>query len=159
MKTAAAAVKAAQRGTVILLAFILAAMMCVILLQTFTRYVIFYSLPWSEEVSRYLFVALVCLGINVGVTDNLMIRIDNVDALLSARMKRIFEMGRLLVELLVSVMLLVGSFDMVAIGKFQKSPALQIPMNMLYGVMALGFALAILSILMKLAETAAKREA
>ncbi len=158
MKTAAMIVRKAQRATVMLLAFILAAMMCVIFLQTFTRYVVFYSLPWSEEVSRYLFVALVCLGINVGVTDNLMIRIDNIDAFLSKRMKWFFEIGRLAVELFASVMLLAGSFDMIAIGKFQKSPALRIPMNMLYGVMALGFALAIAAILLKLGETVAKRE-
>ena len=43
-------------------------MMVVIVVQVFTRYVIFYSLPWSEELSRYLFVFIVVCGINVAVS-------------------------------------------------------------------------------------------
>ena len=39
-----------------LIGIALTIMMSVIMLQTLTRYVIFYSLPWSEELSRYLFV-------------------------------------------------------------------------------------------------------
>lgn len=142
-----------------LLALILALMMCIIFLQTFTRYVVFYSLPWSEELSRYLFVALVCLGINVGVANDLMIRIDNIDHGLSPRMKRVFEIGRLIVELFISVMFFVSSFDMIRIGKFQKSAAMQIPMHIMYGVVAAGFALAIISVLFKLVETIMQKEA
>ncbi len=158
MKTAATLVRKLQGATIVFLAFVLAAMMCVILLQTFTRYVVFYSLPWSEELSRYLFVALVCLGINVGVTKDLMIRIDNIDARLSERAKHWFAVGRLAIELVVSVFLLISSFDIIRIGKFQKSPALQIPMHYIYALMAIGFGLAILSILLKLAETLARKE-
>jgi TRAP-type C4-dicarboxylate transport system permease small subunit len=159
MKTMATLVRKLQGATIVFLAFVLAAMMCVIFLQTFTRYVVFYSLPWSEELSRYMFVALVCLGINVGVTRDLMIRIDNIDYKLSERMKHWFAVGRLTVELTVSVFLLVSSFDIIRIGRFQKSPAMQIPMHYLYSVMAVGFGLAILAILLKLAETVAKKEA
>lgn len=54
-----------------LTAVILVAIMVIILVQTFTRYVIFYSIPWSEEASRYLFVAMILLGINIGISQNL----------------------------------------------------------------------------------------
>jgi TRAP-type C4-dicarboxylate transport system permease small subunit len=159
MKVVTIVVKKIQMITGGLLGIILALMMCIIFLQTFTRYVVFYSLPWSEELSRYLFVALVCLGINVGVTHNLMIRIDNIDHNLSPRMKRVFEIGRLIIELFVSIMFLVSSFDMIRIGKFQKSAAMQIPMHIMYGIVAAGFVLAIISVLLKLVETITQKEA
>jgi TRAP-type C4-dicarboxylate transport system permease small subunit len=158
MKAVAIVVKKIQMITGGLLGIILALMMCIIFLQTFTRYVVFYSLPWSEELSRYLFVALVCLGINVGVANNLMIRIDNIDQGLSPRMKHIFEIGRLIIELFVSIMFLVSRFDMIRIGKFQTSAAMQIPMHIMYGIVAAGFVLAIISVLFKLVETIMQKE-
>jgi TRAP-type C4-dicarboxylate transport system permease small subunit len=158
MSVIAKAVKKIQMAVGALIGIILALMMCVILLQTFTRYVIFYSLPWSEELSRYLFVALVCLGINVGVANDLMIRIDNIDYSLSPRMKHVFEIGRLVVELFVSIMFFFSSFDMIRIGKFQKSAAMQIPMHFMYGVLAVGFGLAFIAVLFKLIETIWQKE-
>ena len=61
-----------------LITLALAAMMCVIVVQVFTRYVIFYSLPWSEELSRYLFVFIVVCGINIAVSREKLIKIDAV---------------------------------------------------------------------------------
>ncbi|MDR1625555.1 MAG: TRAP transporter small permease [Spirochaetia bacterium] len=132
---------------------VLAAMMCVILLQTFTRYVVFYSLPWSEELSRYLFVAMVCLGINIGVTKKLMIRIDLIDSVLSDGAKHVFEIGRLVIELFVSVMFFVSTFDLIKIGKFQTSAAMRIPMHILYGVLTVGFGLAAVAVILRLVQT------
>jgi TRAP-type C4-dicarboxylate transport system permease small subunit len=159
MKAVVLLVKRIQIAAGALIGMILALMMCIILLQTFTRYVIFHSLPWSEELSRYLFVALVCLGINIGVANDLMIRIDNIDNILSAKMKHIFEIGRLVVELFVSVMFFISTFDMIRIGKFQKSAAMRIPMHYMYGVLTLGFGLAIIAVLLKLIETIRQKEA
>jgi TRAP-type C4-dicarboxylate transport system permease small subunit len=55
-------------------------------------------------------------------------------------------------------MFLVSSFDMIRIGKFQKSAAMQIPMHVMYGITAAGFALAILSVLFRLVETVTQKE-
>ena len=77
-----------------LTAVILVAIMVIILVQTFTRYVIFYSIPWSEEASRYLFVAMILLGINIGISQNLMVRIDIIDNFLPSGVKKAFEIGR-----------------------------------------------------------------
>ena len=54
-------------------------MMVVIFVQTSTRYLIFYSIPWSEEVSRYLYVALTLLGLNLAITSKQLVRIDIID--------------------------------------------------------------------------------
>lgn len=124
--------------------------MVVILAQTFFRFVIFKSLPWSEELSRYLFVTMILLGVNIGVSKNLMVRIDIIDTFLSKGLKKAFEIGREVIALLVSCAFFYSTFDMIKVGSFQKSPALQLPMSLMYTVMAVGFALTILSVLFKL---------
>lgn len=136
-----------------LISGLLLLIMCVILAQTFFRFVIFKSLPWSEELSRYLFVAMILLGINIGVTKNLMVRIDIIDGFLSDNLKKVFEVGREMIALIVSCAFFYSTFDMIKVGSFQKSPALQLPMSLMYTMMAVGFGLTILSVLFRLAET------
>ena len=62
-----------------IIALCMIAMMVVIFAQTSTRYLIFYSIPWSEEVSRYLYVALTLLGLNLAITSKQLVRIDIID--------------------------------------------------------------------------------
>lgn len=130
----------------------LSIIMVVILAQTFTRYVIFHSLPWSEELSRYLFVFLVLVGANVGVTDNMMVSIDIIDNFMSAGMKKAFTYIRLIIGVVVNAFFFYSTFDMIAIGKFQVSPAMQIPMSYMYMVLAAGFFLEIIAVLAKIGQ-------
>ena len=62
-------------------------LLTVILLQTFFRYVVFYSLHWSEELSRYLFVVMILLGVNIGITRDNFVRIDLIDNFLPGVLK------------------------------------------------------------------------
>ena len=64
-----------------LIALCMVIMMTVIFVQTMTRYVVFYSIPWSEELSRYLYVTLTLLGVNLAVTSKQLVRIDIIDNL------------------------------------------------------------------------------
>ena len=134
------------------MALILIAIMGVIFLQTFTRYVIFYSLPWSEELSRYLFVTMILLGINIGISKDIMVRIDLIDHIIPAKGKKIFETARHIVALAVSCVFFYSTFGMIRVGKYQKSPALQISMSCLYIILCVGFALAVVSTVIKLVE-------
>lgn len=142
-----------QNAVNALTAVILVAIMVIILVQTFTRYVIFYSIPWSEEASRYLFVAMILLGINMGISQNLMVRIDIIDNFLSGRMKKAFEIGRQVLALGISAVFFYSTFGMLRIGGYQMSPAMRIPMNVMYGILCLGFGLAVVSVIFKLQET------
>ena len=60
-------------------------MMTVIFVQTLTRYVVFYSIPWSEELSRYLYVTLTLIGVNLAVTSKQLVRIDIIDQYLKGK--------------------------------------------------------------------------
>lgn len=131
---------------------ILMAIMVVVFAQTFTRYVVFYSIPWSEEASRYLYVALTLLGVNLAVTKNQLVNIDLIDHVLSPGAKRKLELFRQLLALAIASVFFYSSFGMLAIGGFQMSPALRLPMNIMYGIVSLGFGLTVLSILFQMKE-------
>lgn len=128
----------------------LIAIMVIIFVQTFTRYVIFYSIPWSEEASRYLFVGMILLGINIGVSQDLMVRIDLIDNFLSEKARRILEIGRQILALIISIVFFYSTFGMIRIGGYQMSPALRLPMNVMYGTLCVGFLLTIISVAFKL---------
>lgn len=124
--------------------------MIVIFAQTFTRYVVFYSLPWSEELSRYLFVAMVLSGINIGISKDMMVRINLIDTFLSQRGKIVFEYARDVVALVVASVFWYNTIKMVQIGRFQRSPAMRIPMGIMYGILFIGFLLAVFSVFIRI---------
>ncbi len=126
--------------------------MCIVLIQTFTRYVIFYSLPWSEELSRYLFVIMIMLGINIAVSKDMMIKIDMIDNVLSERGKRNFEIGRNIIALLVVTIFFYSSINLVGNGFIQRSSAMQIPMSTVYIFLSIGFLFTMVSIIFKIIE-------
>lgn len=84
------------------LAIMLAVMMCVVFAQTFTRYIVFHSIPWSEELSRFLFVGIIVLGINLGISRNQMVRIDILDNYLGGKAVRYAEIIRNLIGLVMN---------------------------------------------------------
>ena len=55
---------------------LLSLMSTAIFLQVVFRYVIKYSLPWSEELARYLFVWFALMGAAVAVKDNAHFGVD-----------------------------------------------------------------------------------
>lgn len=125
-------------------------LLTVILAQTFFRYIIFYSLPWSEELSRYLFVLMILLGINIGITRDNFVRIDMIDGFLPKAFKPVMEVFRELLALFVACMFAYSTLPLMRIAKFQRSPAMQIHMDWMYLILFVGFVLAVLSIVLKL---------
>ena len=83
MEKFAAVFKKVQKINKAIIGAVLLLMIGVVFLQTFCRFVIFKSLTWSEELSRYLFVALIVLGINLAATDHLFVRIELIDGYFS----------------------------------------------------------------------------
>ncbi len=150
MKTVLALHGGLQRVINWIIGLALMVLLIVILSQTFFRYVIFYSLPWSEELSRYLFVLMILLGINIGITRDNFVRIDMIDGFLPASFKPVMEVFRDLVALVVSCFFVYSTMPLMRIGKFQRSPALQITMDIMYGILFVGFCLAVLSIVLRI---------
>lgn len=59
---------------------VLLALLCVIVfVQVIMRYAYGHSLSWSEELTRYMFVWIIYLGVNLGIRGDNQIKIDILD--------------------------------------------------------------------------------
>lgn len=132
-----------------LIAAVMMVIMVIILVQTVGRGVSL-SIPWSEEASRYLFVTMILLGINIGISQNMMVNIDMIDSFIPHGVKKVLCVIREIIGIVVASIFFYSTFPMIKIGQFQKSPALQLPMSVMYIIMAIGFALAVLATLIRL---------
>lgn len=94
----------------------------------------------------------------MGISQNLMVRIDLIDNFLSAKMKRRLEIGRQILALLISFVFFCSTFGMIRIGGYQMSPALRLPMNIMYGILCVGFLLAVISVVFKLIDVIKEKE-
>lgn len=128
----------------------LLAIILVVCLQTFFRYVVFNSLPWSEELSRYLFVALILLGVSVSISRDSLVRMDLIDGALSQRAKSVLHIVRQVIALVISAGIAYESVGLLKLGAFRKSPAMQIPMHYVYSIVLIAFVLATFCAFVKL---------
>lgn len=121
-------------------------MVGVVFIQTFTRFVIFYSIPWSEEASRYLFIIMIVIGFNAAISNKEMIRISVIDDFLTPSIKKILDHIIFFISLLVISIFSYSAFNLIGFGYYQLSPAMQIPMSIMYIIMFLGLSLSLFSV-------------
>lgn len=141
MEKFAVGFKKVQKVNSVIIAAALLLMIAVVFLQTFCRFVIFKSLTWSEELSRYLFVALIALGINLASTQHLFVRIEIIDGYLKGKALFIMNIVRRAIAIYVSFIFVYSGYELIKIGGYQISPAMGIPMSVLYGIIFVGFVL------------------
>ena len=79
MNRAISVFKFSQKILGIIISLMLIGMVVVICMQTFCRTVIFRSIPWSEELSRYFFVWITVLGSSLAISQKLLVKIDVID--------------------------------------------------------------------------------
>ena len=110
--------------------------------QFFTRYVLNDSAAWTEEIARYLLICTVFMGVAASVRRTRHIHVDFVYRLIPAKVGRVLstlvDIGRLVffvaaVALTVQMMQRMGNLQMTII---------DLPMNIIYGICAVGFAAA-----------------
>ena len=122
-------------------------MMVVIFVQTSTRYLIFYSIPWSEEVSRYLYVALTLLGLNLAITSKQLVRID---IYLNGNSLKALNIVRAALSVIITATFFYSSFGMIDVSQFQSSPALGMSMQIMYSIIGIGFLLSAVAAIFEL---------
>ncbi|MBY5985944.1 TRAP transporter small permease [Halomonas sp. DP5Y7-2] len=122
---------------------LMSAMTLLLAVQVFMRYVMGESLSWSEELARYFFIWLIYLGISYGAREMRHIKID-------AALKLFPRPARPWVVILGDVLFLVFALYVVwtswtvierqmMLG--QTSPAIGVPMWIVYAAPCVGFAL------------------
>lgn len=128
-----------------LIGLALLAMILIVFMQTFFRFVIFKSLTWSEELSRYLFVVLIVLGVNIAITKHMCVRIEIIDNFLKGNALKVMNIIRKFIMLTVNMIFVYSSYKLIIIGGYQTSPAMGIPMSILYTIILIGFVMNVIA--------------
>ena len=128
----------------LLLIGLLIAMAVIMGVQIFCRYALNYSLSWSEELTRYLFIWSCFISISYCIKRWISIKVDQVINMLPKK-------GYVIAQLLLNIMLFIlfiyltihgFKFLQLSIESKQTSPALGLPMPYVQCAPFVGFALA-----------------
>lgn len=118
-------------------------MTIIIFVQVFMRYVMKNSLVWSEELARYLFIWLIYMGISYGAKEMKHIKIDAALGLFPKKVRPIVVIIGDILFLGFALFIVYTGFTVVQkqIRLGQTSPAMHMPMWIIYAAPVLGFAL------------------
>ncbi|PSW22117.1 TRAP transporter small permease [Photobacterium sanctipauli] len=139
---------------------LLAVMVTAIFLQVVTR-TLDISLSWTEELARYCFIWLVYIGVSFAASRKSHIKIDAVAMLLDPKEKKYLSLLSDLVFFAFSCFILFHSTQMVMNLLYlgQTSPALGLPMWIVYLAGPVGFALTAFRLLQQMIITFDELEA
>jgi TRAP-type C4-dicarboxylate transport system permease small subunit len=120
------------------LAALMAAMVVVIAMQVWYRFILNNPLDWSEELGRYLFVWISFLGSAAGVRYQVHLGIDVLEKIVG---RNAFRYVVVLINLVIQVFLLFVIFwgiKLLGVVQFQTSPSMLIPMTYPYAAVPVG---------------------
>lgn len=115
-------------------------------LQVFNRYVLNVSLSWSEEFQKFAFIWLVFLAIPVAYNRAAHLRVDTFFELFPAAMQRVLRWVIDFLWIGLGVSLMVHTWRLMQVTKYQASPGLGVSMSVVYAGMAIGGAYLVLCV-------------
>ena len=118
--------------------------MLLIFIQVLIRFVFIYSIPWSEELSRFLNIYIIFLSINLTIRNNMPIKIDFLDSLLNGKVKLNLRILVDIISMLILVVAAYSGYKLFIIGFKSISPGLGIPLYIVYAVIPLGYGLSVI---------------
>ena len=121
-----------DRSIEILMFFCVVGFASVAFTQVFFRYVLNNSIPWAEELCRYLFVWLVFMGAGLGLVKRAHIAVDVIPNMIPNRFRKYYQMLLDVAVLVVSIFLLRYGYTLAMANFNQSSPAMQIPIGYVY---------------------------
>ncbi|MDD3570239.1 MAG: TRAP transporter small permease [Lachnospiraceae bacterium] len=118
----------------------LAAMSIVVFIQVVFRFLVKSSLPWSEELSRYLLVWTAFLGGAYGVRQGAHIGVEAFVLLLPKTLQKVLSIFIMLASIVLCVVIAKYGFAIVQtqLSRGQLSPAMRIPMGYMYAAIPVG---------------------
>lgn len=112
--------------------------------QFLTRYVLNDSAAWTEEIARYLLIAVVFVGAAIGVAKNNHIQVDFFYRHLPARVGRVLALVVDVLRIAFFGAAVVLTAQMMAKMDTYRMTIVDLPMNLVYGVCLAGFVLMLL---------------
>jgi len=137
-----------------ILIFLMGAMFITVLVQIFYRYIFVHffkvSLPYTEELARYLTIWIAYLGVAVGLKEGIHVSFDLLYNKLSSKGKRLlYIIERILMLYFVLVVLIVG-WELLGCISNNVSAAMRIPMVWVYSAPWIGSWLILFRLLVQL---------
>ena len=122
-----------QRGLLDIACIVFLVMTIIIVLfQVFNRFWFNLPAPWTEEISRYIFVWLCILGITRGVRDDLHIKVDLVVGLLPKKVQQSIDFFVNIVVILLLTVVLISGLKLLPLTVTRKAATINISMYYLY---------------------------
>ena len=127
-------------------AVMLAVMSVVVFLQVIFRFVIKASLPWSEELSRYLLVYFTYFGCAYGIKTGAHLGVEAFVLILPKTVRKAINVLVQIGGLVVCVLILKFGADIVfsQMQSGQLSPAMRLPMWTIYSAIPIGMAFCVI---------------
>lgn len=131
--------------------FILFVLFLVMVITTFAqvvfRFVFFNSLSWSEELSRYCLVWLTFIGGALGVKKKVHVAVEALTMLFPESIKRTAARFNYILLAVFAAILIKYGFALASFNMRQLSPAMQIPIGLIYAAIPVGGLFALIFIL------------
>ncbi len=119
----------------------LAGMALVVGANVALRYTTNESLPWADEVARYLMIWMTFVGAGLALRTGGHVAITNLQDVIPSRAQIALRAGIVLVLLAFFLFMIWTGQDYMTRMQYQKSPALRLPFKYVYAAMPIGFAL------------------
>ncbi|WP_111735444.1 TRAP transporter small permease [Roseovarius amoyensis] len=119
----------------------LAGMALVVGANVALRYLTNNSLPWADEVARYLMIWMTFVGAGLALRRGGHVAISNLQDVLPTRAQIILRTGIVLALLAFFIFMIVTGQEYMTRMQYQKTPALRLPFIYVYAAMPIGFAL------------------
>jgi TRAP-type C4-dicarboxylate transport system permease small subunit len=120
------------------LIFMLVLMVLITTVQVFTRYLLNFTIIWSEELARYLFIWITFLGSFIALRHGTHISPGITVFERYPLIAKWVALGKDILSIVILCLLVVSGWQMVLLGRHSESPTLQIAMAPLYAALPLG---------------------
>lgn len=125
----------------------MAVTIALIFINVICRYITHYSIPWCEEVTRYMFIAVIFLTLNIMVSQGGALRIDIIDNYVKGSGAVILSLVQTALIVFALCVFTYSGISLMGVGRTSISPALHIPMIFVYSLMPLGYFLALVEVI------------
>ncbi|PYF80462.1 MULTISPECIES: TRAP transporter small permease [Marinomonas] len=119
----------------------LLAIAAVVVLQVFSRFLLPSSPIWTEELSRYLFVYLIVMGSGLVIRHNRHVRLELFQGALNRFWNKVYQIFCHLLAGSFAIYILPYAIKYAQVGRWQTSPALEVPMYWAFLSVSFFFAL------------------
>lgn len=139
--------KLIQRVTYTLAAASMAIVILLIFVNVICRYVTHYSIPWCEEATRYMFIAVIFLTLNIMIAQGSALRVDIIDSYVKGNGKLILSIIQTILTVIALGVFTYSGIMLMQAGRTSISPALHIPMYLIYSLMPIGYFLSLIEVI------------